>query len=433
MGAEEECGDCLTMQDRNDPVKDSSMPEDTEPTKPNCEDTSSQAAAVKEQLDAGEQVAEQERTHSNGDVTDDRESGELDTSCFFSTIRKQWSYSMDQVRSIINGTILLLSHHAASHPIKYIAGTVIISLTVMGIGLGTNFDMTTKVDVGLTPIHSVINEQKDWILNESGFPARPHSVRVMIHKEGDSVTSQAGVLRAFEVIDRVRQTDNYLQVCEESLESNEVGYSGLCHIRGVTLFWNNTLEIFEHSVSSDVDVLLAISAKSYPDTSNVEPLELMGRIDTHRGDTIVSAQSFLMEILIPRSDRPGSLTADQSIPLDILSRLLNLKQEWIDRDSDVNTRTSDDGTDSGFRLEVYFTDHSLEAETIRAVMQDLPLIAVVFVIMAAFTVLIFSISHKPGGTKKCKQRFMLGFGAVAAVAFSMATSYGLLFIIGTCY
>ena len=353
--------------------------------------------------------------------------------CFLRGIQKQWSSLMDVVRAVINGAVLLLSHHAASHPIRYIVGTVVVSLAILGIGLGTNFDMSTKVDVGLTPFHSVINEQKQWILRDSGFPSRPHSVRVFIHKQGASVVSRAGVLRAFEVIQRVRDTDGYLQLCEDSRESNEVGYSGLCHIRGVPLFWNNTREIFEESVTSDVDVLLAISAKSYPDTSNVEPLEIMGHMETHRDDTIVAAESFLMEIVIPRPQQQevsSENVDDKEMPLAILETLLDLQQEWIELNSNGNTTADENDANDNFRLEVYFTDHSLEAETLRAVMQDLPLIAVVFVIMALFTMAIFSVSHKPGGDKKCKQRIMLGLGAVCAVLFSMATSYGLLFIIG---
>lgn len=353
--------------------------------------------------------------------------------CFLPVIQIQWSSLMDVVRAVINGAVLLLSHHAASHPIRYIVGTVVLSMAILGIGLGTNFDMSTRVDVGLTPFHSVINEQKQWILDDSGFPSRPHSVRILIHKQGASVVSRAGVVRAFEVIERVRETDGYLQLCEDSLESNKVGYSGLCHIRGVPLFWNNTREIFEDSVMSDVDVLLAISAKSYPDTSNVEPLELMGHMETHRDHTIVSAESFLMEILIPRPQQQAASSEDMDdkvMPLAILETLLDLQQAWIERASNGNTTAYDNDADDNFRLEVYFTDHSLEAETLRAVMQDLPLIAVVFVIMALFTMAIFSVSHKPGGDKKCKQRIMLGLGAVSAVFFSMATSYGLLFIIG---
>jgi len=337
-----------------------------------------------------------------------------------SAIRKRWHSLMDIPRGCIAYFVLHASRHAASHPVGYIVGILILSFVVLLIGLLTNFDMNTESSVGYTPFHSVINEQKDWILEESNFPPKPHSIRILIHKEGASVASRDGVLKAFEVIRAVEVTQGYQELCDTSLETNEVGYSGLCQIRGVPLFWNNTLEIFEESVLSDTDLLLAISAKEYPDTSTVEPMEIMGHIAYHRDTYVIAAESFLMEILIPKP-------ADDSkgIAVDVLGSLLDLKNEWID--------LSGKNESSNFGLEVYFTDYSLEAESLRAVFKDLPLIPAVFVIMTIFTCLVFSFSHKPDGNGKCKQRLMLGFGAVATVCLSMAFSYGILYIIGTCF
>ena len=359
-------------------------------------------------------------TMTRRDHTEDDDPNSSSSRSCALALQKRWSSLMDLVRDGLSRCVLMLSHHAASHPVSYVVGTLVLSFGLLGIGFATNFDMTAKSDVSFTPFHSVINEQKEWILEESLFPPKPHSIRVLIHNQGASVTSREGVDKAFEVIQAVQGTGNYLELCEERLENNDVGFGGMCHIRGVPLFWNNTLAEYQASVQSDVDVLLAISATNYPDTSKVEPLELMGHIEYYR-DTIVSAESFLMEILVPEA--PSN---SRGLTEAILGTLLDLRQEW----------SSPKGDDAGseettFRLEAYFTDHSLEAETLRAVFKDLPLIPIVFVIMAIFTCLVFSVSHRPDGSGRCKQRLWLGFGAVSAVCLSMAASYGMLFIIGT--
>lgn len=343
---------------------------------------------------------------------DNKDRPKADQSCC-STIHTRWCALMDTLRNAISYCVLLLSCHAATNPKSYIVGTLVLAFGLAGIGLLTNFDLETESAVGFTPFKSVVNEQKAWILGDSSFPPKPHSIRILIHREGSNVATQAGVTKAFEVVKAVEATEGYADFCLASEETNEFGYGGDCHIRGVPLFWNNTFDAYKASVTSDVDILLAISAEKYPDTSTVEPLELMGHMGMHRDTVIVSAESFLMEILVPDG---GSNS--KAVAVDVLDSVLDLKKQWTKIE------------DNDFHLEIYFTDYSLEAETLRAVFNDLPLIPMVFVIMALFTCLVFSVSHRPDGNGRCKQRLMLGLGAVSAVCLSMITSYGLLFIIG---
>jgi hypothetical protein len=74
------------------------------------------------------------------------------------------------------------------------------------------------------------------------------------------------------------------------------------------------------------------------------------------------------------------------------------------------------------RLTNYFLRHRFG----RAIVKDIPLVAVVFVVMSIFTSAIF------WKRDKVRSRSLMGFGAVLAVLFSILSGYGLLFLCGTC-
>ena len=57
----------------------------------------------------------------------------------------------------------------------------------------------------------------------------------------------------------------------------------------------------------------------------------------------------------------------------------------------------------------------------RAIVEDIPLIPIVFIIMSVFTALVFF------KRDKVQSRSLLGFGAVVAVLLSLLSGYGLLF------
>jgi uncharacterized BrkB/YihY/UPF0761 family membrane protein len=62
----------------------------------------------------------------------------------------------------------------------------------------------------------------------------------------------------------------------------------------------------------------------------------------------------------------------------------------------------------------------------RAIVDDIPLVPIVFVVMAIFTSLVF------WKKDKVQSRSLLGFGAVVTVLLSIISGYGLQFLIGKC-
>lgn len=321
---------------------------------------------------------------------------------------------MNSLRQTILKIVLTIAHHAATNPYSYIFGTIVLSFALLGAGYVTNFDMNVVADESYTATDSVIREQKHWIEDISGFPPAALSVRVVIHGGGESVLNRQGVMNAIEVVEEVQNTPEYETVCTSSLSqhhySNEHfvgGYTTECHIRGITLFWNNSQAIVEDVIQTDDDVLAAVSSKYYPDGTPADTREIMGKVK-HHNEAPVYAESLLMEFMIP-----GTHQRSSSLQTKILNQLLDLRDGW-----------SKSSTTGHFNLEV-FTNESLETETTRAVLKDLPLIPTVFLIMTVFTCIIFS-SNNRGSSK----HVLLGLGAVVCVVLSLASSFGILWIFG---
>jgi Patched family len=331
-------------------------------------------------------------------------------------ITSRWIAATDYVRETICRGVLITSKFAALNPITCVVVIVFVSFSLVGIGFATNFNMNVNARQMLTPFGSLTREQNYWIEEVVGFPTMPHSVRIMIHNQGENVVTREGLFKTFEIAQTVLDTPGYNEFCQQSEETNTAGHGGLCHIRGVPLFWNLSLAIAEDRVHWDSDVKLAVSQPKLPDNSTVDPREFMGHIKYFADsllDTIESAESFLMELRLPAHGENSWQMAQK-----LLNILLDVKSTWSEEEG------------ATYRLEVYLTDFSLESESLRAVFQDIPLIAAVFVVMSLFTCLVFSFSHKPEGSENYRQRLLLGFGAVLTILLSMSTAYGIMFIIG---
>lgn len=341
-----------------------------------------------------------------------------------SRITDCWAKMMDRVRDVIIKSILLITDHAATHPYTYLLGVALLSLALPGIGFATNFDMSANAMDSYTPKDSPIWEQREWISDDSGFQAPALSIRTLIHAGGDSVLSQEGMEHAFQIIDQVMETPGYDELCTEASDLfyskdhyEETGYVGgymsECQIRGVTMLWNNSLDIMRESVGSEVDILLSVNAEKYPNGGDVDVREIFGKPSLH-WTTIVSAESLLMEVSIP-----SFLDDAADMQIAVFNKLMELRDQWLEDDA------------SDIELDI-FTTESLELESTRAVLKDTPLIAIVFVVMTIFTCAMFSSNNRKSASGRSDSHVLLGLGAVVVVVFSLASSYGLLYVLGEC-
>jgi len=331
-------------------------------------------------------------------------------------LQQTWSRMMDRVRDGIVWVVVTLAVHAARHPKAYVGGVVFLTFALLGVGFATNFNYHTQTDEQMTAYWSRIRGQKYYI--EEEFPPRPYSLQVIVHAQGDNILTRNGIEHMMQAVESVTSTPSYQSVCEGNDDPKDAsgGLQSICSIRGITLFWNHSMDIAQEALQSEVDVILTANQDHYPDGSEVYIGEIMGRT-TQNYDTVTEAQSFSLTIQIPFTD----ISKDAAI--DVLNSLLGLRGQWLAKEE-------------LYSLEVMMADYSMEQEMVNAAFKDIPLVPVVFVIMTIFTCFVFSTSRKQGsldnpeeGTRR-HQRILLGLGTVVTVAMSIGSSYGLLWIIG---
>ena len=343
-----------------------------------------------------------------------------------STVHTAWCGFMDSVRSGITTQIVKIAQNAARYPGSYVTIISLLSISLLAIGFFTRFELHVDTKEQLTAVWSRLIPQRNWLHNT--FPEDPYTLRIFVNAGGDNILSLSGMDHAMEVVQAVQSTPGYQQACDAAAEARELddtntgGKGSLCLIQGITSFWNHSTDILQASnLTSNADIVLAVNADTYPNGGPVDDRDILSEA-TYHYDTAVEATAFPMAILIPSS-------AGEGLALDVLDTVLQLRSEWEAEE------------DSPFRLEAMLYDYSIAQEMVAAAFKDVPLIPLVFVIMSIFTILVFSTADKPhrNGQNEtdavchCHQRILLGLGAVYTILLSIATSYGLLWIIGELY
>ncbi|CAB9510116.1 Pick C1-like protein 1 [Seminavis robusta] len=312
-----------------------------------------------------------------------------------------WVRFMNHVRHTLTEFVVMVSTVAARNPKRTVCIVPLLAMTFIVVGLFTNFNMDIGADVIYTPYGSRVGSHQRWVEQESGFPKMHRNLRMILYsyQGGESVLSRKGVEGVISAIDAVRDIPGYDETCAESTYKNAQGIH-TCEIRSVANFWNISIDTFRGKVPTDVDVRMQVSKKKFPDKSPVDIPGIMGNTNI-RGTDIISAQAFFIDIALPSTAKDFESEA--------LDAVLYLRERW-----EENRHLS---------LEV-LAYSSLEDETLRSVMQDIPLVPGVFVIMSLFCCFIFSRRHK------VQSRSLLGLGAVVSVLLSVASGYGIMFIIG---
>eukprot|EP00549_Striatella_unipunctata_P007214 CAMPEP_0118691254 /NCGR_PEP_ID=MMETSP0800-20121206/10574_1 /TAXON_ID=210618 ORGANISM="Striatella unipunctata, Strain CCMP2910" /NCGR_SAMPLE_ID=MMETSP0800 /ASSEMBLY_ACC=CAM_ASM_000638 /LENGTH=867 /DNA_ID=CAMNT_0006589005 /DNA_START=310 /DNA_END=2913 /DNA_ORIENTATION=- len=326
------------------------------------------------------------------------------------SISQRWSRAIECIRSPMLKAVYAISHHAASYPKTYVIGTIIFSLGLMVLGLLTNFAIDVDEDALWTPMNSKPIQHGDWIEDNSGFPKDARFFNIFIHAQGnENALSVNGMERVFAAVDSVRDTPGYDELCKLAGPYGVSDENGdiTCAVRGATRFWNNSVDIFNSEIASDEEVMKkALSSDTYPDGEPVDLVSVLGFSKKDDNGVLTTASSFTIRIDLPPNE-------DEAEPFeaDALDRILALQNEWIAE------------KDNKFRLEV-FAERSFTDEFTRAITRDIPLIPGVFVVMSIFCCIIFA------RRDAVKSQSLLGFGAVVAVFLSIASGYGLLFLLG---
>jgi len=324
-----------------------------------------------------------------------------------------WSHMVELIMAPLLEGVYFLSHAAAVRPRLCVVSTIFLSIALVVVGLMTGFAINVDEDELWTPINSKPIQHGNWISSsESGFPIVPRYALTFVHNEGsgNALTIEA-IRRVFISLDTIRDTPGYSAVCKDAdpYKIDEVTDERTCRIYSVTEFWNSSRALFESSVTTDEELLLALSSDTYGDGTPVDREAIMGKpetIDGLKNGTLKFALSFLSSIAFPETSEAEAFESD------FLDNLSDLSSSWAQE------------VGNPYRLD-YFAERSFGDEFERAIVGDIYLIPLVFIVMSIFCCIIFSRRNR------VESQSLLGFGAVVSVVLAIMSGYGLLFITGT--
>ena len=335
------------------------------------------------------------------------------------TFSRKWTRTLQAFAKAVLKPVLVVSHHAATHPKAYIISTIVFSIGVMTLGMVTNFTSETDDDIW-TPQGSRPIEHGNWISDHSGFPVDSRTAVLVVHRDGKSLFGENGgnelalesTQRLFESLDHFRATPRFDELCAYSNYTHPWTNERTCQIVGASTYWNDSSAILEAETTSNAEALSVMSAELYPFGGVVDHNQIIGYNKFDQAGVLIDGQTYVTVVFLPpdKEDVEGSEAFSYDFEKDAVDRMLELQDKW----------TSDG---SEFKIEI-IVDRSFEDEFLRSLTKDLPLLPSVFLLMSVLCIILFSKKDK------VLSRSWMGFGAVATVLLAIIASFGLLFVIG---
>lgn len=314
----------------------------------------------------------------------------------------KWSsFVVNTFHNPVLSMIHFLSNTAAKHPKVTIASVLVFSIAIFVLGFSFGFNVDVDEDVLWTPRGSPPLKHQDWIEDESGFPEDDQVFVMLFHQDGArDLLGVDQVHRLFDALETIQGLDDYDELCA-------LHHSGDCPINGAVKFWNFSRAIFEEQVGSSDDLVIeAMSAELYPDGSVVSDQDIFGNPTRNENRTLTSAQMYVLSVGFPTDDEDADKQPSYDFEETAIDAILKLRDKWKDEE--------------GNRFRVEFSAYrSFGDEFQRAIVDDVYLLPVIFVVMAVFTSLVFFKKNK------VHSRCLLGFVAVVNVFLSIAAGFGM--------
>lgn len=318
----------------------------------------------------------------------------------------------DRWASLVNTTrypILLFLHPltqcSARNPWITVVTVIALAFGVFVVGFTTSFHLEVRDAVLWTPQGSKPSQHRVWIEEKSNFPKPPRVALLFFHEDGANLVNnvQENLRRVFEAVDTVQKQQTFRDICEFG-ERKE-----LCQLLGVADFWYDNSTLFEQDMKaqSAQDTIAAISSKYFPDGTPFYDDKVFGKLQRSNDSLLESFQSLSVKFEFPPTDEVKEFESD------IIDSILALQDQWS-QESDAA---------SNLKVEV-FCGRSFSDEFQRGIVEDIPLVPLVFVVMSIFTCCVFA-----QGNKVLSQS-LLGFGAVVSVLLSILTGNGIGFLLG---
>lgn len=322
-------------------------------------------------------------------------------------ITEVWKKFTSLIHKLILLVVISLSSLAAKNPIITVTMISLLSISILGAGLATNFSTSLDPEKVFTPFNSRAETHQSWIVQESGFPdTKVNPFYVLIHANGENVLTKDATGKLFDALYAIQNTVGYDDICEQGDHIDPLSGERTCWFISATRHWNHNKSTFLNEVSSDQDVIDQISSKTYPGGTLVALNSIIGKYEMDANERVFSSLSYPIYLRLP----------DSAVGVNNLEILLN--EEMLQLRDTINN-----DPESNVRME-FSSPRSLEDEVVRALMKDLPLLPTVFLIMTTFTCLVFF------RCDKVFSRWLLGYGAIITIIMSIMTSFGLMFCIG---
>jgi len=320
-----------------------------------------------------------------------------------------WTDFLVTFRKPVSKVVCWMSDSAARHPKMTVAVGVVLAFGLAILGVLTNFYLEVDGDALWTPTPSRVLSHGNWMSQSGGFPTPPRFSLFTVHADGANVLAdpREGIRRVFAALEAVSGTAGYDDVCRDAtvLMLDEDGRT-TCSISSVTQYFGYSLAAFDAAVAGRSDLLSLVSRANYPDGTPVETRSIFGnaRFDPAT-NLLTSADAFVLSVAFPENDAAFDLEDA------MLENVLALQERWVNEAGNM------------YRLEA-IAERSFDDEFGRAIVTDIPLVPMIFVVMSIFTGLVFF--RKNWVHSRC----ILGFGAVCSVFLSIMVGCGILFIIG---
>jgi len=328
------------------------------------------------------------------------------------TYMNQWLSINKRIKNLLLNLLKSIACYSAKNPGRVIALTTLTSITLIIVGVFTNFHVVTRNQELFTPIGSLTEIYQDWIDNESNYAESPYFTFITVHSGGENVLSVEGVSRVFQSWNAIKAMEKYDQVCGFDKEKD-------CRVISVTDFWSHNSSMFMEEIATDDDeeAIRVMSNKTYPNGSIVDRNGILGNsepfvrlhMDYYSDEAALLQSAELYKLIIAY---PKSIEADE-FEKDISGVLSKIRKEW---EADGNE----------WRLE-YILNSSIENEMKRTIDKDIPLLVLAFIMMFVLCALYFA-KRDP-----VQSQSIIGIGAVLSIVLSLMAVFGFLFSVGVPY
>jgi Patched family len=327
-----------------------------------------------------------------------------------------WSQQWTNLIRLTHIPVLWLLHAASRtscrHPRKTVGAISFVSIGILLFAVYMpqfGIPLDSLSDQFFSSRQSPLTTQSRYLWGgRGGFTGRYRYFSLLLHGGKDENGNYRNILnsdfieKSFTIIETMQSLPGYDKVCTQKKVTYVSPLTGQqdCEVYAVTRHWNHNVTAFRQTDPANVPAV--ISKSFFPDGQPASKTYLYGRYGEDNTTQIMDHLEmaniifFLPSGGVARSWETAGLKA-----------ALGLRDQW--QNDDIVLEVS--------------AESSLSNEFERTIADDLPLVAVIFVMMSTFTAVAFCRCGDP-----VQSRALLGIGAVVTVLLSICAGFGIMFL-----